>query len=247
MLNENAFRNCYSLRSFILPNGVTYIGDNAFLNCDELTTFRNEYDFSYTEDDPHAEAIRVGFKPRDYEINNNGTITRGVYYTCETYLRISYENVEHAHTYLSINGDRDNMILLDPTSSTYMLNVNGYDHLNINIFNERYFDSDNSILRVEEVNDIRMNRGETSSFTLNSSIIEDDVLYQNEESVVYYLDGNTSWIIPSIEGNELIINLRENVDSGETGYLFIYAEYVGEYTNYVYLRSSRITVNVTVN
>ena len=37
-IGNNAFRNCYSLTSITLPNGVTSIGDNIFYSCYSLTS-----------------------------------------------------------------------------------------------------------------------------------------------------------------------------------------------------------------
>ena len=79
-IGESAFENCRSLTSVTIPDGVTSIGDGAFASCTSLT------DVYYAGSEAQWKAISIS------STGNNGLLTANIH----------YNYVSHTHSYKAV-------------------------------------------------------------------------------------------------------------------------------------------------
>ncbi len=250
-IEENAFNGCTSLTSFTLPSSVEYLGDNAFANTPNLTTFHNSYDFSNPDqDEPHYEAIRVGFTQRQYVITyEEGGGTSGIYYNCEDKLPII---MEPRKNYRGVFVDNSEINKNDPAVSKleerrYLYDVQGKESLDLTLYYERYYDSSYKVsLDERRTGNIILNN-ESATFPLYSTFTDSrgETVEGEDFEFKYNVIQTSSQINATVDGSNLVVTKNES-SSDRQQFIIIEVRVVGKYSEEVMVTSSQHFINVTV-
>ena len=252
-IGNNAFRDCSSLTSIVLPSSVKEIGDEAFAETESLTQFSSSYDFFPNGDTTHQEAIRIGFTPRQYTytIEDSETPTQtGTYFIPEEVLRIDFEPRPNMRGVLIDEIDGAVEVASSDKNSFIYFNVMGHESLDLHLYYEKYYSSDlyRSEIDLGTTNEVQI--GPNEEFVLNLETIlydrETRVRVPYEANVSYIVDENavTSNVDYEITNQGLVLRLKEGSTPNTSGAIAIYSEIRGTYSNKAMITSDRVFISI---
>lgn len=252
-IGNNAFRDCSSLNSIILPSSVKEIGDGAFAGTESLTEFSSSYDFFPNGDTTHQEAIRIGFTPREYTytIEDSDIPTQsGVYFIPEEVLRIDFDPRANMRGVLIDEIDGTVEVASSDKAGFIYFNVMGHKSLDLHLYYENYYSSDlyNSEIQLGTINEIEIRDDEDYVLSL------DTIMYDKETklrapyiaNVAYVVDQDavTSNVDYKINSSGLILRLKEGSTPNTSGAIAIYSEIRGTYSNKTMITSDRVFISI---
>lgn len=229
-IENNAFYNCSSLKSFILPTSVSYLGDNSFKGCDELLSFKNSYEWE--NEDNHNEAIRVGFEGRKYYLRDeNGTILEeDYYYICEEVIKLYFNKIGDYYKPYVFETNSGILYSSYETNKTYFIYlVENKSTIDLTIKYDRLYPSSNYSLELNQKDIIKtsVKRNDVYKLKLSAKLIDLSTNKEVDEkyTISYEITSISSSLIGNINGDVLEIS-KKNINQIATNETVTYRAYI---------------------